>query len=56
MLRTLISLPRQSEDTENLFVLALRVYDVSKRAHKQRGEGEALRAVALICSRELRLA
>ena len=41
--------------TENLSVPTLSTYEVFKRGCQQRREGEALRAVALICSRELRV-
>ena len=36
------------EDTENLVVPTLSIYEVFKRVCQQRGEGEALRAVALM--------
>jgi len=36
------------EDTENLVVPTLSIYEVFKRVCQQRGEGEALRAVAVM--------
>ncbi len=36
------------EDAENLVVPTLSIYEVFKRVCQQRGEGEALRAVALM--------
>jgi len=36
------------EDTENLIVSTINIYEVFKRVHQQRGEDAALRAVALM--------
>lgn len=36
------------EDTENLIVPAISVYEVFKRVYQQRGEGNALQAVAMM--------